>query len=131
MDPQQQHDIRRLETSVDKAHTDFISKMQQFMVQARQHISSTMGNDRTPDCVRVLHEFDDIMIHINRIDFYTLRNLVHDIVKILSDEENSSGICLKLRHLYTKYQSQLPKLSDRKKINTEATNLMQSVLQSC
>ena len=131
----QHSNIRRLETSVDKAHSDFISKMQQFMVHARRHIVDILTNgDALPtsndEDKHVMEEFDDIMIHINRIDFYTLRNIVHDIVKLTSAETNRHGLAPKLRQLCSKYQTQLPKTSERKKLNTEAMNLMQGVLQT-
>jgi hypothetical protein len=117
--------IRNLETSIEEAHANFISTVQQFMVHARRHFIKNLDYNS-----EVMSNFGDIIIHINHINFSTQKQIVHDIAQIISKESNSDRTALtqELTELYHRYETHLPKASERKKMNVEAENLMKGVL---
>lgn len=66
--------IQELETTVEKAHADYVAHMKQFLMNARTQLTG----QTTIEC------YDDILLHIDRVDFATMRSILHDIVQIFS-----------------------------------------------
>jgi hypothetical protein len=117
-----------LETTIERAQAEYITHMKQFLMNARQRFQAKHEKPAGD----AIDEFDDILLHIDTVDFTTMKGITHDMVEVFSKDARKPLLRLQegVHAVHRKYAAHFSSANERSQNNAHAAALMKGVVEN-